>query len=80
MVAEGLGLFLAITPNGSLDYHAVAPQNWRLMWGKGHPNMLNDKFWAREFENKPYFIGSLPDSLKRLSGDQRICIVKLQQT
>ena len=64
------------------------------MWGKVHPNMLNDKFWAREFENEPYFIGSLPNSLKRLagwvanpkqmqdslSGDQLICLAKFQRT
>lgn len=85
------GLFVAITPNGSLGYRAVAPESWHRFWGKVHPNMLNEKFWEREFSDLPYMIGSLPDSRHRLaawvarpsqlhdsmSGDQLICVAKI---
>ena len=85
------GLFVAITPNGTLDYRAVAPEGWHRSWGKVHPNMLNEKFWAREFTEDQYFIGSLPDSLDimpnwatnpkqvqdSLTGSQLICLAKI---
>jgi 2-polyprenyl-3-methyl-5-hydroxy-6-metoxy-1,4-benzoquinol methylase len=85
------GLFVAITPNGSLGYRDAAPEGWHRFWGKVHPNMLNDAFWAREFAGDPHFIGSLPDSRDRLvvwaeapcqmqdslRGDQLICAAKL---
>lgn len=86
------GLFVAITPNGSLGYRDVAPKSWHRFWGKVHPNMLNDGFWAREFAAEPHFIGSLPPSRDKLAewaaapgqvrdsqeGDQLICVAKLQ--
>lgn len=56
------GLFVAITPNGSLAYRQAAPESWHAFWGKVHPNMLNEVFWASEFAGDPYFIGSLPNS------------------
>lgn len=62
------GLFVAITPNGSLGYRAAAPESWHRFWGDVHPNMLNDEFWAREFAGVPHFIGSLPDCRNRLAG------------
>jgi len=85
------GLFVAITPNGSLGYRAAAPAGWHRFWGKVHPNMLNDTFWAREFSDEPHFIGSLPESRDRIagwavapaqtlgaqSGDQLICVALL---
>jgi 2-polyprenyl-3-methyl-5-hydroxy-6-metoxy-1,4-benzoquinol methylase len=84
------GLFVAITPNGSLGYRASARESWHRFWGKVHPNMLNDTFWAREFADSPHFIGSLPHSRDRLSswtvasgqvqdsqqGDQFICVAR----
>jgi len=54
------GLFFATTPNGSLGFRAVAPQAWRQFWGKVHPNLLSDTFWAAEFAHNDYFIGALP--------------------
>lgn len=86
------GLFVAITPNGSLGYRDVAYKGWHKFWGKVHPNMLSDAFWAGEFSAEPHFIGSLPDSRIRLNdwvaalcqmqdsqnGDQLICVARLQ--
>lgn len=88
------GLFLAITPNGSLCYRDAAPKSWHRFWGKVHPNMLNDAFWAREFVAEPHFIGSLPESRDRIAGwaatpgqvlvglgsDQLICAARLQES
>lgn len=82
------GLFVSITPNGSLGYRKTAPESWHRFWGKVHPNMLNDAFWAREFAEAPHFIGSLPHSRAALvgwaaapdqvqdsqQGDQLICV------
>jgi 2-polyprenyl-3-methyl-5-hydroxy-6-metoxy-1,4-benzoquinol methylase len=62
------GLFVAITPNGSLGYRNVARESWHHFWGKVHPNMLNEAFWAREFADTPHFIGSLPDSRSCMAG------------
>jgi len=86
------GLFVAITPNGSLGYREVAASGWHRLWGKVHPNMLNDAFWAREFSADPHFIGSLPASRDRISGwattggqvldsqsgDELICVARLE--
>jgi 2-polyprenyl-3-methyl-5-hydroxy-6-metoxy-1,4-benzoquinol methylase len=85
------GLFVAITPNGSLGYRAAAPESWHRFWGKVHPNMLNEKFWLREFADSPHFIGSLPHCRDQLSswtttsgkvqdslqGDQLICVARV---
>ena len=60
------GLFLAITPNGSLSYRAVSRESWHRSWGKVHPNMLSDAYWAREFAGTPHFIGSLPNGGGRI--------------
>lgn len=85
------GLFVAITPNGSLGYRAASPESWHRFWGKVHPNMLNDTFWVREFADSSHFIGSLPHSRDQLSGwtaasgqvqdsqqgDQLICVARV---
>ncbi|KHQ50162.1 methyltransferase domain-containing protein [Mameliella alba] len=85
------GLFVAITPNGSLGYRDVAPESWHRFWGKVHPNMLNDNFWVREFAGTPHFIGNLPHSRAALAdwasapgqvqdsqqGDQLICVARV---
>ncbi|WP_146257646.1 hypothetical protein [Roseinatronobacter thiooxidans] len=81
------GLFVAIKPNVSLCDRDAAPEGWYRFWGKVHPNMLNDTFWAREFADRPHFIGSLPNGsdqivkwakapskiCDRLRGDLLIC-------
>lgn len=59
LVREG-GLFIAITPNGSLGFREAAPQSWHRFWGKVHPNLISDTFWLEAFRAEPHFIGSLP--------------------
>lgn len=54
------GLFVAITPNGSLGFREVAPQCWHQFWGKVHPNLISDTFWAATFREHDHFIGALP--------------------
>ncbi len=39
------GLFVAIVPNGTLDYRMADPGSWRQLWGKVHPNFLDDRFF-----------------------------------
>jgi len=43
------GLFVSVTPNGSLVYRAAAPSAWHKSWGKVHPNLLSDVFWRSAF-------------------------------
>ncbi|MER8639785.1 class I SAM-dependent methyltransferase [Mesorhizobium sp. M1365] len=59
-LAKKGGVFIAVTPNGSLDFRSVAPRAWHHFWGKVHPNLISDLYWKTAFENDPYFIGGLP--------------------
>jgi len=46
------GLFVALTPNGS-EAHRAANPNWSLMWGRDHPNYVDEVFLSRHFSNEP---------------------------
>lgn len=49
----GNGLYVAITPNGSLARRAVDPRRWQNVWGLKHPNMLDERFWTGLVADKP---------------------------
>ena len=53
------GLFVSFTPNGSDANRAVAP-NWSKLWGKIHPNFIDEMFLDRSFRLSPRVIGSSP--------------------
>ena len=57
------GLFIAVTPNGSLGFREREPRSWHRFWGKVHPNLISDRFWAQSFSKEDHFIGSLPSSI-----------------
>ncbi len=90
LVRQG-GLFVAITPNGSLDYRNAAPRAWHKSWGKVHPNLLGDRFWRTSFADNQYLIRSLDGAaddvaswimtggqvVKELIGPELLCVARL---
>lgn len=64
-------LFIAITPNGSAAFANRQPKKYRQLWGQVHPNFLDEKFYAQEFKNQPYFISSTPFNLNSLKNWDR---------
>lgn len=60
------GYFIAISPNGSLDYRKADPAGFHHGWGKVHPNYLNVDFYRTIFKDVPYYIGSSPFDLESI--------------
>ncbi len=85
------GLFLAFTPNGSLEYRSAQPEKWQKAWGNVHPNFLDEQYYRKRFEGKPYLLMSDPYNLDKvkewrakprqgvedLSGPELMCAVLL---
>ena len=61
------GFFVAICPNGSLDFKNKNEEAFKKSWGHVHPNFLSDKFYAEIFKSNPYVILSAPFSDKTLN-------------
>lgn len=57
------GLFLSFFPNCSLAWRAADPDSWKQLWGKVHPNALDEVYLARAFAAMPHLIGSSPVKL-----------------
>ena len=53
------GLFVSFTPNGCEPAKALHPE-WNKWWGEVHPNMIDDRFLDRAFEQSPRVVGSSP--------------------
>lgn len=71
------GLFVSFTPNGSMALRGRWPKLWRKMWGRSHPNFLDDVFWRDRFKDCEYVITSnIPTDEKieewRLGGGQLV--------
>jgi 2-polyprenyl-3-methyl-5-hydroxy-6-metoxy-1,4-benzoquinol methylase len=60
------GLFLAFTPNGSAQYRAVNPTGWHTMWGKAHPNVLDDRYYRAAFSGRRVHFDTSPADEARL--------------
>lgn len=85
------GLFIAVTPNGSLDFRKIDPDAWHKSWGKVHPNLVNDIFWGHVFSENDFYVGSLTTDSQDLatwvqqggkvlgnrSGSELYCIARL---
>jgi len=56
------GLFIAFFPNGSAAGRA-ANSNWNQLWGKVHPNLLDDIFFNSALFDFPRVFGSTPYNL-----------------
>ncbi len=85
------GLFVAFVPNGCSEYRSKNPTHWRKLWGKVHPQFLDQVFFLKYFErcsnillcSSPYnleYIKSWGLSKKStvsndLSGFELLCIV-----
>lgn len=62
------GLFISLTPNGSNDFKKAHYQRWQKLWGRVHPNLLDDIFFASNTKNvfldsPPYDLIALKNSL-----------------
>jgi len=71
------GLFIAFTPNGSLDYRNTHREAFHKSWGLVHPNVLQDKFYRHLFVEQPYLLASDPYPASQISSwnkrDQLVC-------
>jgi 2-polyprenyl-3-methyl-5-hydroxy-6-metoxy-1,4-benzoquinol methylase len=54
------GVFIAVTPNGSMDFRRLDPRAWHKFWGMVHPNLLDVEFYAKTFADSHYFLTSSP--------------------
>jgi len=88
------GLFLALTPNGSLQQRAANPKAWHQAWGLNHPNMLDEVFYTRCFAGLPQLYASNPyddaqledfadgktPAARSLAGGELLCAVRKIET
>lgn len=68
------GLFVALTPNGSLQHRGAEPHGWHQAWGLNHPNMLDEVFYARCFPGLPQLYAAMPcdtAALSQFASDQK---------
>lgn len=65
------GLFLAFTPNGSMDFRKKNPSGWHRSWGGVHPQLIDDVFLRHGSERRGFIAASFPypiDQLKLWKG------------
>jgi 2-polyprenyl-3-methyl-5-hydroxy-6-metoxy-1,4-benzoquinol methylase len=60
------GLFVAFTPNGSAQHRAVNPIGWHTLWGKVHPNLLDECYYCAAFPGGRIHFDSSPADQARL--------------
>jgi 2-polyprenyl-3-methyl-5-hydroxy-6-metoxy-1,4-benzoquinol methylase len=60
------GLFIAFTPNGSVEYRKRDQESWNKLWGMVHPNFLDDRFYRSSFASHFPFIASSPYSVEQI--------------
>lgn len=54
------GLFVSFFPNCSESWRETDPGSWSGLWGKVHPNALDEVYLNREFSAYPRVLGSSP--------------------
>lgn len=52
------GLLVVITPNGCDAFRKARPSRWSELWGRKHPNFLDEKFWEKLIGTSPHAIMS----------------------
>ncbi len=73
MLKEGLrmlrpgGVFVALTPNGSMHYRQLHERSWQQSWGEVHPQLICEKWIGAAAASLPYFVSSMPINLDSLS-------------
>lgn len=65
------GLFVVVTPNGSMDFMKSNFSSFHHLWGKVHPVLLSDKFVKRNFADRLTYLGSC-DSGKALNSNESL--------
>lgn len=65
------GLFVAFTPNGSVAFRSKKPKDWRRLWGRVHPQFLDDVYYRKQFERLATVLDSAPYKLNELSSWSR---------
>lgn len=54
------GIFVAFTPNGSMQFRNAAQDSWSRLWGEVHPNFLDDEFYSSNFNGVSTVLASSP--------------------
>ena len=54
------GIFIAVTPNGSVSFRKKMPFNFHRLWGKVHPILLTDEFITANLNQHLILMGSMP--------------------
>lgn len=54
------GIFVAFTPNGSIDHRNKNYYNWHKLWGAVHPNFLDNVYYENILSNKSFLLSSNP--------------------
>jgi len=57
LLSEG-GVAIIITPNGSEAFRKARPSRWHELWGRKHPNFLDDVFWGKCLAKYPHVLMS----------------------
>lgn len=85
------GYFVALTPNGSAPFRSKNPDGWHHLWGKVHPNLIDDEFWHHTLAGTPMLLAASPVDRSnvarfhqglsvrddgRLDGDELMCIAR----
>jgi 2-polyprenyl-3-methyl-5-hydroxy-6-metoxy-1,4-benzoquinol methylase len=85
------GLFVALTPNGSKSFKEKSPKSWHFLWGKTHPNLIDDEYYRCALSGHKIYLDTSPvnsEALGRfadgnelpvpeLSGGELLCVGKL---
>jgi 2-polyprenyl-3-methyl-5-hydroxy-6-metoxy-1,4-benzoquinol methylase len=61
------GFFVAFTPNGSDAFRRTNARGWHLLWGRVHPNLMDDHFYRHQFPANCLYLDSSPADLNLLS-------------
>lgn len=58
LLGKNGGLCVIITPNGCDAFRKRRPGRWHQLWGRKHPNFLDDTFWKRLLNGTPHALMS----------------------
>jgi len=74
------GLFIAFTPNGSIQLKEKNPKAWHKLWGIVHPNFLDDVYYEKVFFNQSFILSSNPyDTQKIMNWSAYSCQQQVKQ-
>lgn len=76
------GLLIVITPNGCADFRKARPSRWSELWGRKHPNFLDDMFWRKLLGSIPHAIMSRNEDGSVVAPLEALCpeLLKASQT